>query len=115
MNTQRSVIYSKRHHALMGERIGIDILDTFRDMVESLVNEYDAATDYEDLSLEVFKIFAIEMPADADALAEALGKNLLGLHIDQLVFEGRAAGVNHKNFHFCFPFFSVHRKRPGTL
>ena len=66
MNTQRSVIYSKRHHALMGERIGIDILDTFRDMVESLVNEYDAATDYEDLSLEVFKVFAIEMPADAN-------------------------------------------------
>ena len=47
----------------------------------------------------------LQMPADADALAEALGKNLLGLHIDQLVFEGRAAGVNHKNFHFCFPFF----------
>ncbi|MBO7318345.1 MAG: preprotein translocase subunit SecA, partial [Bacteroidales bacterium] len=66
MNTQRSVIYSKRHHALMGERIGIDILDTFRDMAESLVNEYDAVTDYEDLSLEVFKIFAIEMPADAN-------------------------------------------------
>ena len=66
MNTQRSVIYSKRHHALMGERIGMDILDTFRDMVESLVNEYDAATDYEDLSLEVFKVFAIEMPADAN-------------------------------------------------
>ena len=67
MNTQRSVIYSKRHHALMGERIGIDILNTFYDMVESLVNEYDAPTDYEALSLEVFKIFAIEMPANADA------------------------------------------------
>ena len=66
MNTQRSVIYSKRHHALMGERIGIDILNTFYDMIESLVGEYDNITDYEDLSMEVFKIFAIEMPADAN-------------------------------------------------
>ena len=66
MNTQRSVIYSKRHHALMGERIGIDILNTFYDMIESLVSEYDSITDYDDLSMEVFKIFAIEMPADAN-------------------------------------------------
>ena len=67
MNTQRSVIYTKRHHALMGERIGIDILDTFRETIESLVNEYDSVTDYDDLSMEVFKVFAIEMPAKADA------------------------------------------------
>ena len=65
MNTQRSVIYTKRHHALMGERIGVDILDTFYEMVESLIEEYNGPNDYEDLSLEVFKIFAIEMPADA--------------------------------------------------
>ncbi|MBR6757115.1 MAG: preprotein translocase subunit SecA [Bacteroidaceae bacterium] len=67
MNTQRSVIYTKRHHALMGERIGIDILDTFHDTIESLISEYDAPTDYDDLSLEVFKVFAIEMPAKAEA------------------------------------------------
>lgn len=67
MNTQRSVIYTKRHHALMGERIGIDILDTFYGMVESLVEEYDGPNDFEALSMEVFKVFAIEMPAEAAA------------------------------------------------
>jgi preprotein translocase subunit SecA len=65
MNTQRSVIYSKRNHALMGERIGIDILNTFYDMIESFVEEYDAPTDYDAFALEMFKVFAIEMPADA--------------------------------------------------
>ena len=65
MNTQRSVIYTKRHHALMGERIGLDILNTFYDLVESLVEAYDDNNAYEALSLEVFKVFAIEMPADA--------------------------------------------------
>jgi len=65
MNTQRSVIYTKRHHALMGERIGLDILNTFYDLVESLVEAYDDNNAYEALSLEVFKVFAIEMPGDA--------------------------------------------------
>ena len=46
----------------------------------------------------------LEVPADADALAEALGKNLFGFHIDQLVFQGRAACVDHKNFHVAFSF-----------
>ncbi len=65
MNTQRSVIYTKRHHALMGERIGLDILNTFYDLIESLVEALDDNNAYEALSLEVFKVFAIEMPADA--------------------------------------------------
>ncbi len=66
MNTQRSVIYTKRHHALMGERIGIDILNMFQEMAESLIEEYSGPNDYESLSMEVFKVFAIEMPAPAE-------------------------------------------------
>ncbi len=66
MNTQRSVIYSKRHHALMGERIGIDIIDTFNTVVENIVDEFEGVNNYEELSMEVFKVFAIEMPVDAN-------------------------------------------------
>lgn len=67
MNAQRNVIYTKRHHALMGERIGIDIMNMFYDTAESLINSFDGTADYEDLSLEVFKLFAIEMPFDEAA------------------------------------------------
>ena len=62
MNKQRTYIYSRRHHALLGERIGVDINNMFWDVVENLLNTYDTPTDYEDLALEVFKILAIEMP-----------------------------------------------------
>ncbi len=64
MNAQRNVIYTKRHHALMGERIGLDIMNMFYDTVESLVESYNSANDYEELSMEVFKVFAVEMPFD---------------------------------------------------
>ena len=62
MNKQRTYIYSRRHHALLGERIGVDINNMFWDVIENLINNYSAPTDYEDLAMEVFKLLAIEMP-----------------------------------------------------
>lgn len=66
MNAQRNVIYTKRHHALMGERIGIDIMNMFYDIIEDMVQTYDSQEDYADLSKEFFKIFATEMPFNED-------------------------------------------------
>ena len=62
MNKQRTYIYNLRQRALKGERIGVTINNLFWDVIENLINNYDAPTDYEDLSLEVFKILAIELP-----------------------------------------------------
>ncbi len=66
MNKQRSYIYSRRQHALLGERIGVDINNIFYDMIENLVNSYDSSTDYDELSMEVLRIMAIEMPFTAE-------------------------------------------------
>ena len=41
MNKQRTYIYSRRHHALLGERIGIDIANMFYDYIENLITTYD--------------------------------------------------------------------------
>ena len=62
MNKQRQYIYGRRHHALMGERIGIDINNMLYDTVENIVNTYDSPADYADLSLELLKVFAVETP-----------------------------------------------------
>ena len=51
MNKQRQYIYGRRHHALMGERIGIDINNMLYDTVENIVNTYDSTDDYADHSL----------------------------------------------------------------
>ncbi len=62
MNKQRTYIYSRRHHALLGERVGIDIANMIYDLVENLVQNYDQPTDYDELSLELMRILTLEMP-----------------------------------------------------
>lgn len=62
MNKQRTYIYSRRHHALLGERVGIDIANMLYDTVENIVNTYDQPTDYDDMSLELLRVLTIEPP-----------------------------------------------------
>ncbi len=62
MNKQRSYIYARRRHALMGERIGIDIANMIYDVIENIVNNYPGPNDYADLRLELFKALGIEPP-----------------------------------------------------
>ncbi len=66
MNKQRTYIYSRRNHALLGERVGIDIANMLYDTVENIVNTYDSPNDYADLSLELFKVLTIETPFTED-------------------------------------------------
>ena len=62
MNKQRTVIYEKRRHALMGERIGMDITNVIWDRVVNIIerNDYDGARE------EFMKVLAMEMPFTQD-------------------------------------------------
>ncbi len=68
MNKQRTVVYSKRRHALMGERIGMDISNTIWDRVASIIEN----NDYEGCKEQFIKIFAMECPFSSD---EFINKN----------------------------------------
>ena len=58
MNKQRTVIYEKRRHALMGERIGMDISNMMWDRVVNIIEQ----NDYEGCKEEFLHIFAMEVP-----------------------------------------------------
>ena len=62
MNQQRNVIYAKRHHALMGERIGVDITNMIYDTAASVVADAREVMDYEGLQMDVMQVFAMEVP-----------------------------------------------------
>jgi preprotein translocase subunit SecA len=62
MNSQREVVYTRRRHALMGERIGLDVLNMLYDTASNICEHYIDANDYEGLKFELFKTFAIEPP-----------------------------------------------------
>ena len=57
MNKQRTVIYNKRRHALMGERIGMDIVNMVWDRCANVVENHD----YEGAKMEVIKTLAMEL------------------------------------------------------
>lgn len=62
MNAQRTVIYKKRHHALIGDRIGVDIANTLYDTAEKIVSDYYQDSDYQSLEMDVMRNFAFEVP-----------------------------------------------------
>ena len=68
MNKQRTVVYSKRRHALMGERIGMDISNTIWDRVVNIIEN----NDYEGCKEQFIKIFAMECPFSSE---EFINKN----------------------------------------
>ena len=62
MNKQRKVIYERRRHALMGERIGMDIANMIWDRVVHILSNGD----YDSCKEDFLRIFAMEIPFDME-------------------------------------------------
>ncbi len=62
MNSQREVIYTKRRHAIFGERLSIDINNMMYDVCEAVVNEHLELRDYEGFKLNLIRLLSIECP-----------------------------------------------------
>ena len=67
MNKQRTVVYEKRRHALMGERLGMDIADMLYDRVCSIIE--NCAT-LDQMKEQFIEIFAMEVPFTEQDLAD---------------------------------------------
>jgi len=62
MNIQREAIYKKRHHALFGERLAVDISNMIYDVCETIVLDHQENRDFEGYKLDLLKNFAIDSP-----------------------------------------------------
>jgi preprotein translocase subunit SecA len=62
MNSQREVVYSKRRHALMGERIGVDITNMIYDSSDSIVEMAKNNGDFNELEETLMKVYAMDAP-----------------------------------------------------
>lgn len=72
MNKQRTVIYEKRRHALMGERIGMDIANMIWNRVVTFI-EQDT---YDDMKEDFLKVLAMELPFSEDELTSRKREDL---------------------------------------
>ncbi len=59
MNSQRSVIYTKRKNALFGERLDVDLNNTIYDVVEDVVFEAKEDNSFDEFQIEVIRVFAV--------------------------------------------------------
>ncbi|MCD8030526.1 MAG: preprotein translocase subunit SecA [Bacteroides sp.] len=58
MNKQRTVVYTKRRHALIGERIGMDIANMIWDRCAVLVD----TNDYKEAKMDILQTLAMDLP-----------------------------------------------------
>ena len=66
MNSQREVIYTRRRHALFGERLDVDIQNTMYDVIQSIVDQYHGNADYEDFNFELIRTLSVESPVSRE-------------------------------------------------
>jgi preprotein translocase subunit SecA len=62
MNSQREVIYKKRKHALLGERLSVDVANMMFDVTENLVDAYHKEGDYENFDFDLIRSFSMDSP-----------------------------------------------------
>lgn len=87
MNKQRTVIYEKRRHALMGERIGMDISNMIWDRVVDTIQN----NDFEGCKDRFIELFAMEVPFTEDELNRSKRDDLY-----ERAFEAAISTFNRK-------------------
>ncbi|MFN3665445.1 MAG: preprotein translocase subunit SecA [Sediminibacterium sp.] len=70
MNKQRTVVYTKRNHALFGERLALDLDNAFYGVAEDLVNSFKEQNDHDGFKLAAILNFGIDTDITADEFAK---------------------------------------------
>lgn len=68
MNSQRELIYKRRRHALMGERIEMDVANMISETAKNVVQVNE--DDYENLKFDLFRVMAVEIPFSEEEMKD---------------------------------------------
>jgi preprotein translocase subunit SecA len=77
MNKQRTVVYTKRNHALFGERLALDLDNAFYDVAEGLVNTFKENNDFDGFRLEVIVNFGMDTSISQEEFNKDNENNLI--------------------------------------
>jgi len=112
MNKQRNVVYSKRNHALFGERLALDLDNAFYSVSDGLVNSFKETNDHEEFKLAVILSFGI----DTAVTPEELEKGIANVVAEKLYTEAKT-NYNRKMKAIAeqtFPVIKNIRKEQGS-
>jgi preprotein translocase subunit SecA len=114
MNSQREVIYTKRRHALFGERLSFDLVNMMSELSDSIATEFEEHRDFGEFKLELIRTFQIESPVDEEEFMKISAADLADKIFDH-------AGNHYRNKNNLvaervFPVISnVHEKQGQTI
>ncbi|MBQ4278899.1 MAG: preprotein translocase subunit SecA [Rikenellaceae bacterium] len=83
MNSQREVIYTRRRHALYGERVEIDLNNIMLDFAESFVENF-GSDNFEDFSFELIRQVAVQPSFDEETFKAGNKRDLVDLLVKDL-------------------------------
>jgi preprotein translocase subunit SecA len=92
MNSQREVIYTRRRHALMGERIGLDVLNMLYDTANAISEDFSESNDYEGLKFELYKTLALETPVSEEEF-----RGIKQTNLTEIIFNAAVESFKRKN------------------
>ena len=114
MNMQREVIYKKRKNALFGERLSVDIMDSFHGLCEELVVGYKSTEDYESFKLNLILFFALDSSITEEEFLKT-GEDELAMRLYQEVrkqYKEKTQKIQERTL----PIFKqIHKNRGETV
>lgn len=66
LNNQRKVVYARRRHALLGDRLSGDIYNMLYELIESIVEDHYRDAEYEAIQEKMLRMLATDAPIDRE-------------------------------------------------
>ncbi len=86
LNNQRKVVYGRRRHALVGDRLSSDLFSMLQDLVDSIVSEFYNDANYEAIQEKLIRLLAVDVEIDREKWS-TLGDEGLVDHIVSVALE----------------------------
>jgi preprotein translocase subunit SecA len=92
MNAQRKAVYKKRHNALFGDRVDLDIDNMFYDICDTISHSFNGANDFNDFENELLRVVGVQAP-----LTEEEFKTITKHELTEKVYSEVRAHYDRKN------------------
>lgn len=84
MNAQRKAIYKKRRNALFGDKLGIDIANTYYDVIEDFVYSFREKPTLESFNVQLYTEIGVELEISQAEFSSTSNEMLSSMIYDQL-------------------------------
>ncbi len=112
MNQQREAIYTKRRHALFGEKLSVDIANMIYDVCFEIADVFLVDKDYDNFVLELIKVLSLECPVTKDEFNKAT-PNALANKLYDVMIKGYTQKKQMQATQIVPVVENVHRNSPG--